>query len=221
MSGIKHQINYMIRTSLVKPFFTLALLLIALSSSAQDLEGVKIAPNIGLFHAPGYEPPEKHKSVGPDTANFKPENFSFPNIQRKTLDYWLGKDVPLQPVSCKPFWGMFTFRVNASKKVDSTWYRGNLPPDASEKILANIRGTEGIWIIKPGTKSTHVAWYVYLFFDIRGKHAQELKCTDEDKKLMSAVTELSNLFSLLYFRVDRDIKRATMLMPTEIDGVPN
>jgi len=165
----------MIRTSQTKLIFMLAFLLLALTSFAQESEGAKTAAKIGLLHAPGHEPPEPHKSVVPDTANFKPENFSFPNIDRKTLDYWLGKDVPLPPASCKPSWGMFSFRVNANKKVDSTWYRGNLPPDASEKILENIRGTKGLWIIKPGIKPTHVAWYVYLYFDIRGKYSQELE----------------------------------------------
>lgn len=189
-------------------------------SFSQEVQKEKTASEIGLFRLPGHELPERPISRAPDTANYKPENFSFRIWDRKNLTDRLGLDVPIGPVRCKPSWGMFIFRVNALGKVDSTWYRGNLPEKASDKILSNIRGTEGNWIVKKGTKPNHVAWFVYPYFDIRGLIEKKSGCSDTDLELLRTVSHLSNLFSILFFQVDKDNNRAIMLRPEEVDGSP-
>ena len=194
--------------------------LYGLTAFAQQSEGAKTAAKIELFHLPGLEPSRNTSSWQLDTVNFKPENFSFRIWNKKNLTDRLSIDVPMEEISCKPSWGMFVFRVNAKGIVDSTWYRGNLPPVTSGKILSNICATEGNWIIKPGTKPSHVAWFVYPFFDTRGLFPERSECSQADRELMQTVSSLSRLFFTLYFRVDRDYHRATMLRPTEIDGMP-
>ena len=210
----------MIRPALLSSFIFIILLTLTLTSFAQESEGEKTAAKIGLFYLPGFEPPAKPKSHLPDTANFKPQNFSFPNINRQSLTARLETNIPLPPVDCKPSWGLFAFRVNAAGKVDSTWYRGSLPLVASDKILANIRATEGLWIIKPSTKPTDVAWFLYPFFDTRGRLERKYNCSEADIELLKAVSSLSNLVFNLYYQVDNNHNRATLIMPTERDGMP-
>jgi hypothetical protein len=181
------------------------------------LERAKVAGKINLSILPGLESlPVKH--FRSDTANFKPEYFRFPDIDKKNLSDRLETDVPLQTASCKPSWGIFAFRVNTSKKVDSTTYRGNLPFDVQTKILDNIYCTDGLWIVNPAAKPTNVAWYVYLYFDLRDTPFRESRCTDEEKELYSAVSQLSNLFYFLYYRINKNDERATFLIPSIIDG---
>lgn len=138
-------------------------LLLALTAFSQRPASDTKAAQIGLFPMPGFEPLPPHKSHVPDTANFKPQNFRFKEIDRQSLTDQLAKGIRLPAVDCKTAWGLFTFRVNASGKVDSTWYRGNLSDKVSDQILKNIRETGGHWIVKPETKSTHVAWFSYTF----------------------------------------------------------
>src|SRR5690606_27902554 len=96
------------------------------------------AAKIGLSPLPGLEMPKRERTYRLDTANFHPENFSFRIWDKKDLTDRLEMGVPLPPAGCKPSWGLFVFRVNALGKVDSTWYRGNLPNMATTRILANI-----------------------------------------------------------------------------------
>lgn len=181
------------------------------------LERAKVADKITLSVLQGLQSlPAKY--IRSDTANFKPEYFRFPDIDKKDLGDRLENDVPLQTASCKPSWGIFAFRVNTSKKVDSTTYRGNLPYDVQMKILDNIYCTDGFWIVSPAAKPKNVAWYIYLYFDLRDTPFREARCTDEEKELHRAVSELSNLFYFLYYRINKNDERATFLRPSKIDG---
>ena len=195
-------------------------LLLALTAFSQRPASDTKAAQIGLFPMPGFEPLPPHKSHIPDTANFKPQNFRFKEIDRQSLTDQLAKGIRLPAVDCKTAWGLFTFRVNASGKVDSTWYRGNLSDKVSDQILKNIRETGGHWIVKPETKSTHVAWFSYTFFDIRSRFIKESKCSEADKELQMVVSSLSNLISNLYYQLDQNHDRATMIMPKVVDGIP-
>jgi hypothetical protein len=206
--------------ALIKWLVIVTLLLSIIPVHAQESDTSKRATSIGLFPLPGFEPLPDHKSKEPDTASLRPQNFRFPDIDRKTLSDILEMGVELPPNDCKPSWGLFAFRVNAAGKIDSTWYQGSLPTTTSDKILANIRGTEGLWIIKQGTKPTDVAWFVYPFFDTRGRFERRSKCSDADKELLKVVSYLSSLVINLFYQVDRDHNRATMIMPTERDGIP-
>lgn len=184
---------------------------------SQESVKAKTAANIGLSQLPGFSLPAR-SAYWLDTVNFRPENFSFRIWDKKDLTDRLELNVPMCPVQCKPSWGMFVFRVNAKGKVDSTWYRGNLPATTSDKIIYNIRATEGNWIIKKGTKPNHVAWFVYPFFDIRGRIPKQPGCSEADQELLQTVSDLSNLFYILYYKVDKDYYRGTMLRPTAEDG---
>ncbi len=186
----------------------------------QNPDAAKRATSIELLPLPGMEALPVHKAQRPDTINFKPHNFRFPDIDRQTLSERLAMGVFLPIDKCSPAWGLFAFRVNAAGKVDSTWYRGSLTTITSDQILANIRGTDGLWIIKPDTRPTHKAWFVYPFFDTRGRYESDSKCTEAEKVLLRAVSSLSNLVINLFYQVDHDHNRATMIMPTERDEVP-
>jgi hypothetical protein len=199
---------------LIIAFFTW---LYYIPSYSQELEKAKTAAKIGLSELPGFSLPLK-SAYWLDTINFRPENFSFRIWDKKDLTDRLELNVPMCPVQCKPSWGMFVFRVNAEGKVDSTWYRGNLPATTSDKIIYNIRATEGNWIIKKGTKPNHVAWFVYPFFDIRGRFPKQPDCSKADQELLQTVSDLSNLFYILFYKVDKDSYRGTMLRPTTEDG---
>lgn len=190
------------------------------SAYAQQSEGAKTAGKIGLSVLPGLEMPKRETAYRLDTANFRPENFSFRIWDKMDLTDRLELDVPLPPVSCKPSWGLFVFRVNALGKVDSTWYRGNLPSMTTTKILANICSTEGNWIVKPGTKPSYVAWFAYPFFDIRGRASRRLECPEAEQNVLEVVSSLANLFAILYYRVDHNFHRAIMVRPSEMDGSP-
>jgi hypothetical protein len=179
-----------------------------------------VAHQINLSLRQGYELLPPHKSAVPDTSNFKPENFSFPIIDRKTLTDILEKDIPQPTVPCKPVWGFFSFRVNAKGQVDSTWYQGNLLPVARDKILSNISATEGRWKIKADTKPQQVAWFVYTYLNVRGIYDKQLNCSEADKVLLRAISSLGNFFFYLYYQIDPKHNRATMLMPTNIDDSP-
>jgi hypothetical protein len=205
---------------ITKTFITLILLMAVVPAHAQDSDASKRATSIGLFPLRGFEPLPDHKSKEPDTARLKPQNFRFPDIDRKTLSDRLEMGVQLPDNNCKPSWGLFAFRINAAGKIDSTWYQGSLPTTTSDKILANIRGTEGRWIIKQGTKPTDVAWFVYPFFDTRGRFERISKCSEAKKELLKIVSDLSSLVINLFYQVDRDHNRATMITPTERDGIP-
>jgi hypothetical protein len=195
-------------------------LLFAKQALAQQSDGAKTAMQIELYALPGYELPQRTNRYRLDTANFRPENFSFRIWDKKDLTDRLETGVYLPEINCKPSWGIFIFRVNARGQVDTTTYRGNLPSNVSNKILANICATEGNWIIKPGTLPSNVAWFVYAFFDVRGRIPRKKECSDSDRELLDAVSSLSNLFWMVYYQVGRDFNRATMIRPTEIDGTP-
>lgn len=131
----------------------------------------------------------------------------------------MGVDLP--PVSCRPSWGLFIFRLNGLGQVDSTWYEGNLAPITSSKALANVCATEGNWIIKPGTKPNHVAWFTYTFFDIRGRFSKQLECSKSDQELFKAVSFLSGIISMRYNKVDHNHQEATWIKPATIDDTPS
>lgn len=183
---------------------------------AQTTNPTKNAENIGLSPLSLFDEPPRRYWL--DTANFKPENFTFKIWDKKDLSDRLEMGVSVGPISCKPTWGMFIFRVNAKGKVDSTWYRGNLPTFTSDKILSNIHRTDGNWIIKPGTKPNHVAWFVYPFFDTRARFPVRAECSETDNELLRTVSALSNLFSMLYWQTGKDYYRGTMIRPTDKDG---
>jgi hypothetical protein len=195
-------------------------ILFAKRSLAQQSDGAKTAIKIELSALPGYELPQRTDKYGLDTANFRPGNFSFRIWDKKDLTDRLEMGVHLPEINCKPSWGTFMFRVNARGEVDTTSYRGNLSPGVSSKILANICATEGNWMIKSGTHPSNVAWFMYAFFDVRGRIPKKKECSDSDLELLDAVSSLSNLFWILHYQVGRDFHRATMIRPTEIDGTP-
>lgn len=169
---------------------------------------------------PGYEMLPSSNGYIPDTANIRPENFSFRIWDKKDLADRLAIDVDLPPESCKPSWGLFIFRVNGLGQVDSTRYEGNLAPITSSKILANICATEGNWMVKRGTKPNQVAWFAYPFFDIRGRYSKQLVCSSSDRELLKAVSSLSNMFWLVYYKVRREEQKGTLIRPTTMDGIP-
>ncbi|MCF0056611.1 hypothetical protein [Dyadobacter sp. CY356] len=68
---------------------------------------------------------------------------------------------------CKIYQSHFFFRVNYLGKVDSVSYNNSTFHDEmAKKIIANIRKTEGHWIIPKHTKQKDFCWFVYPFVDV-------------------------------------------------------
>lgn len=176
------------------------------------------AEKISLFPLSVFDPSPEPPSNRPDTANFKPENFTFPSIDRQTLEDRLSKGVPKTTSSCKPTWGTFSFRVNASGNVDSTRYDGNLNETISKRILNNIKETSGLWQVRKNTKSTNVAWFIYPVFDFGMLYQENSNCSETDKLLQKTVWSLSHLVDVIWANADRDYNRATIIRAAKRNG---
>lgn len=204
-------------------FVFLILILNAISVFAQRFkersEQQIAAEKISLFPLSVFDPFPEPSSNWPDTANFKPENFKFPSIDRLSLEDHLAKGIPSIAPNCKPSWGVFCFRVNASGKVDSTVYDGNLNVKISNKILKNIKGTSGLWQVSKNSKPTNVAWFIYPVFDFGRLYDEKSDCSETDKLLQKTVWSLSNLVNFIHAYVDRDYIRATMLSTEKRNGM--
>lgn len=188
------------------------------SSFSQVPKPATTPANIGLFLKPGFEPLEPHKPRVRDNSNFKPENFQFSQASGKSLNDRLEEGVSAETIDCKPSWGLFKFRVNRKGIIDSTWFDGQLPKKVSLRILENIRGTQGSWIVAPGTKESDVAWYLYFYSDTRARLTKNLNCSESDKELQRTVSSMTSYFYNMYYWVGED--KAVIVRPTSNDGAP-
>lgn len=188
------------------------------SSFSQIPKPATTPENIGLFPKPGFEPPELYKPRVRNNSNFKPENFQFSQASGTSLNDRLEVGVSAETVDCKPSWGLFKFRVNGKGLIDSTWFDGQLPKKVSLRILENICGTQGSWIVAPGTKESDVAWFVYFYSDTRARLTKNLNCSESDKELQRTVSSMTSYFYNMYYWVGED--KAMIVRPTSNDGAP-
>lgn len=187
-------------------------------SFAQDTTRRNLPAAIGLFPKPGFEPNPPHKSAVVDKSHLKPGNFRFSGKGGINLQSFLLTGIGPVTADCRPYWGLFAFRVNGTGKIDSTWSAGQMPIENTKRILTNIRATEGSWIIQSGTKTEDVAWYVFFYSDTRGRWQPNLNCSESEKDLQKAISSMSGFFYNMFHQLSDNL--ATVISPVEFTGLP-
>ena len=119
---------------------------------------------------------------------------------------WLEHDVSYsESDSCTSTFGFFYFKVTSSGKIDSLAYNGTLAPIITDKIIDNIKKTQGNWKIPVGTSKSVSQWFVFPYFDFSKYNHLSSVCSEKDKLLQKNLRELSENLKTIFFRTNGKI----------------
>jgi hypothetical protein len=106
--------------------------------------------------------------------------------EKMSITDWFRNGVPRTTENgCNSLFGFFKFRIRGSGKIDSVRYEGTLEKVMSDKIIDNIRKTQGYWKIPGNTPKNASKWFVFPYFHF-GKYYYDDKknnCSEAEKVL--------------------------------------
>ena len=117
----------------------------------------------------------------------------------------LGKDVPISNIkTCNCAFGFFYFRITQKNSVDSIYYEGFLDQEKKDKIISNIKKTEGHWIFKRKAGLAKKYWIVYPYFDFGRVLDVDKICTEAERRLQDQLYHLANFLGRTGYYVKKN-----------------
>lgn len=130
----------------------------------------------------------------------------------------LRKDVPITRFEdCGCSFGFFYFRLSSQNRIDSVYYESTLNKEQENKIVENIKKTEGSWQFPKEKDSSKKYWFVYPFFDLGERHKRGKNCTEAEQKAWDNLFMISNNINKM---TSFNRRFGAILVPAEQTSLP-
>lgn len=127
----------------------------------------------------------------------------------------LEKDVPVSNTKiCNCTFGFFYFRITQKNSIDSIYYEGTLDMGKKDKIISNIKKTEGHWTFKRKKDPAKKFWIVYPYFDFGRVLDLEKNCTEAERRVQEQLYHLANFLGRTEYYIRR--KEAMLIGPAMV-----